>query len=166
MRLHVAFEGGLPVGRFGPLFQVLCLEQPATRLEWTACGFPTRSGMLLDGADVGLFTSPPLTAGLSAVTLDEAPMFVAMAVGHPLARRGELRVADILDEPFPGGQGLHPEWRAFWTLDAARGGPPKLCGEEAANAEEGLALVVSGRAGGPPARRGAEGGGRGRGGGG
>jgi DNA-binding transcriptional LysR family regulator len=146
MRLRVAFEGGLPVGRFGLLFHVLCLEQPATRLEWTALGFPTRSGMLLDGADVGLFTSPPLTAGLSAVTLDEAPMFVAMAVGHPLAGRGELRVADILDQPFPGGPDLHPEWRAFWTLDAARGGPPKLCGEDVANAEEGLALVVSGRA--------------------
>jgi DNA-binding transcriptional LysR family regulator len=144
--LRVAFEGGLPVGRFGALFHVLCLEEPATRLEWTVVGFPTRSGVLLDGADVGLFTSPPLTEGLSALTLDESPMFVAMAVGHPLARLGEVRVADILDEPFPAGPDLHPDWRAFWTLDAARGGPPKLWGGEAANAEDGLALVVSGRA--------------------
>jgi DNA-binding transcriptional LysR family regulator len=145
MRLRVAFEGGLPVGRFGPLFHVLCLEQPATRLEWTAVGFPTVSSPLLDGADVGLFTSPPVTEGLSALTLDESPMFVAMAVGHPLARRGEVRVADILDEPFPAGPDLQPEWRAFWTLDSARGGPPKV-GGEVANIEDGLELVVSGRA--------------------
>jgi DNA-binding transcriptional LysR family regulator len=147
MRLRVAFEGGLPVGRFGPLFHVLCLEEPATRLEWTAVGFPTVSGPpLLDGADVGLFSSPPVREGLTALTLDESPMFVAMAVGHPLARRDEVRVADILDEPFPGGPDLHPDWRAFWTLDSARGGPPKVCGGEVANAEDGLALVVSGRA--------------------
>src|SRR3954464_9240706 len=101
MRLRVAFEGGLPVGRFGPLFHVLCLEEPATRLEWTAVGFPTLSGALLDGADVGSVTPPPGTQGLSALTLDESPMFVAMAVGHPLARRGEMPVADIVDEPFP-----------------------------------------------------------------
>jgi hypothetical protein len=31
-------------------------------------------------------------------------------------------------------------------LDAARGGPPKLCGGKVANAEDELALVVSGRA--------------------
>jgi DNA-binding transcriptional LysR family regulator len=146
MRLRVAFEGGLPVGRFGPLFHVLCLEEPEARLEWTAVGFPTHSGALLDGADVGLFTSPPVTDGLSALTLDESPMFVVMAVGHPLGRRDVVRVADILDEPFPAGADLQPEWRAFWTLDAARGGPPKLCGGEVANAEDGLALVVSGRA--------------------
>jgi DNA-binding transcriptional LysR family regulator len=147
MRLRVAFEGGLPVGRFGPLFHVLCLEKPATRLEWTAVGFPTASGPpLLDGADVGLFIAPPITDGLSALTLDESPMFVAMAVGHRLARRDEVRVADILDEPFPDGPALHPGWRAFWTLDAARGGPPKAGGGAVANAEDGLALVVSGRA--------------------
>src|SRR3954462_7930362 len=128
MLLRVAFEGGLPVGRFGPLFHVLCMEEPAARLEWTAVGFPTLSGALLDGADVGLFTSPPVTEGLSAMTLDESPMFVAMAVGHPLARRGEVRVADILDEPFPAGPDLQPDWRAFWTLDAARGGPPRRRG--------------------------------------
>src|SRR4051812_49088410 len=122
MRLRVAFESGLPVVRFGPLFHVLCLEEPATRLEWTAIGFPTVSGALLDGADVGLFTSPPVTEGLSALTLDVSPMFVAMAVGHPLARRDEVCVADILDEPFPGGPELQPDWRAFWTLDPARGG--------------------------------------------
>ncbi len=146
MWLRVAFEGGLPLGRFAPLFHVLCLEEPATRLEWTAVGFPTLSGALLDGADVGVFVAPPVTEGLSALTLDDSPMFVATAVGHPVARWGEARVADILDEPFPTGAGLHPDWRSFWTLDAARGGPPRLSGGEVANAEDVLALVVSGRA--------------------
>src|ERR1700754_3939585 len=100
MRLRVAFEAGLPVGRFGPLFHVLCLGNPAARLEWSPVGFPSRARPLLDGADVGVFTAPPVTPSLGAVTLEESRMFVAMAVGHPLARRGELRVADVLDQPF------------------------------------------------------------------
>jgi DNA-binding transcriptional LysR family regulator len=146
VRLVVAFDSGLPVARFGALFHVLCLEEPAARLEWRATGFPTRSRPLLDGADVGLFSAPPLATGLSAITLETSRMFVVMAVGHPLARRGELRVADVLDEPFPGGRDLHPEWRAFWTLDAVRGGPPNVVGDGVADAQEGLELVVSGRA--------------------
>src|SRR3954471_12009713 len=116
MRLRVAFEVGLPVGRFGALFHVLCLEEPATRLEWTAVGFPTLSGGLLDGADVGLFIAPVVTEGLSALTLDESPMFVAMGVGQPLGRRGEGRGGDTLDEPFPGGPDLQPDWRAVLDL--------------------------------------------------
>jgi DNA-binding transcriptional LysR family regulator len=146
MRLRVAFEAGLPVGRFGPLFHVLRLEEPAARLEWSPVGFPSRSRPLLDGADVGVFIAPPLTASLSAVTLEESPMVVAMAVGHPLARRGELSVADVLDQPFLHGPDLHPQWAAFWTLDAARGGPPNVADGHVANAHDALGAVVAGRA--------------------
>jgi DNA-binding transcriptional LysR family regulator len=146
MQLRVAFDAGLPVGRFGPLFHILCREQPAVRLKWRPVGFPTRSAALLDDVDVGVLVEPPLEGNLSALTLEVGAMFVVLAVGHRLARRGELRVADVLGEPFPGGGDLHPGWRAFWTLDAARGGPPRVVGGDVANAADGLELVVSGRA--------------------
>jgi DNA-binding transcriptional LysR family regulator len=144
--LRVAFEGGLPVGRFGALFHVLCLEEPATRLEWTVVGFPTLSGVLLDGADVGLFTSPPLTEGLSALTLDESPMFVAMAVGHPLARLGRGARGGHPRRAVPRRSGPAP--RLAGLLDAGCGArrAAEALRREAANAEDGLALVVSGRA--------------------
>jgi DNA-binding transcriptional LysR family regulator len=73
-------------------------------------------------------------------------MVVVMATGHRLAGRHELRIADVLDEPFPDGVNLHPGWRAFWTLDAQRGGTPPPSRAEVADAEQGLELVAAGEA--------------------
>jgi DNA-binding transcriptional LysR family regulator len=146
MQLRVAYDARLPVARWGPLFHVFRLERADVHLEWCPVGFPTTKRPLLNGADVGVFLEPPLADDLSALTLATGAMAVMMAVGHPLARHHELRVADILDEPFPGGRDIHPEYVAFWTLEAQRGGPPKLIGDGAQGAEEGIELVASGRA--------------------
>jgi DNA-binding transcriptional LysR family regulator len=74
-------------------------------------------------------------------------MVVVMAAGHRLAREhGELRVADVLDQPFPAGPSLDRDWTAFWTLDEFRGGPPKLSGDAISGAREGLDTVAAGRA--------------------
>jgi DNA-binding transcriptional LysR family regulator len=72
-------------------------------------------------------------------------MVVVVAVGHRLAQRGTLSVADVLDEPFPGGPSLRPEWTAFWTLDEQRGRPPNRT-DDVTSAEQGLEVVVAGRA--------------------
>jgi hypothetical protein len=60
---------------------------------------------------VGLFVTPTREAGLSALTIETSQMLVLLAVGHRLSQHQELRVADILDEPFPGAPILHPQWR-------------------------------------------------------
>jgi DNA-binding transcriptional LysR family regulator len=144
--LRVAFDQRLPAAQWGPLFHVLRLERPDVRLEWRAAGFPIPERSLLEGTDVGVLLAPPKEDGLDALTIGVSPMAVVMAVGHRLARGSELRVADVLDEPFPGGADLHPEWRAFWTLDAQRGGPPKLTDDGVSDAAQGLEVVVAGRA--------------------
>jgi DNA-binding transcriptional LysR family regulator len=144
--LRVGFDARLPHGRWGPLFQVFSLERPNVTFEWRPVGFPVRGQPLLDGADVGVFLQPPLDDGLRSLTLDASPMVVVMAVGHRLAERHELTVADVLDEPFPGGPALHPEWSAFWTLDEQRGGPPKRTDDDVRTAEDGLEVVAAGRA--------------------
>lgn len=143
--LMVAFDA-LPLGHWGPLFHVLRLEQPAMRLEFRRMGFPSREGSLLQSADVGLFVEPPREAGLSALTIETSQMLVVTAVGHRLARNHDLRVVDILDQPFPGGPTLHPQWLAFWTLDKQRGGPPPLTNDRVENPEEALSVVAAGRA--------------------
>jgi DNA-binding transcriptional LysR family regulator len=143
--LRVAFDM-LPLARWGPLFHVLRLERPEVRFQWRPTGFPIRGRSLLEGADVGVFVAPPPEPGLNAMTLDSSEMLVAMAVGHRLAHGAGITVADVLDEPFPGGPDLDAQWRAFWTLDAFRGGPPRLTDDRIANAEQGLEVVVSGRA--------------------
>jgi DNA-binding transcriptional LysR family regulator len=71
---------------------------------------------------------------------------VVVAAGHRLAHHDELSVADILEEPFPGSPSLHPKWTAFWTLDAQRGGPPRVTNDDVATAEDGLEVVAAGRA--------------------
>jgi len=144
--LRIAFDARLPAARFGALFHVLCLEQPDARLEWRPRGFSTRGRSRLADADVGLFVAPAPEHGLSVLTIETSPMVVVMAVGHRLGRLPELRVADILEEPFLGGANLHAEWLAFWTLDERRGGPPRLSDDQVENAEQGLEVVAAGRA--------------------
>jgi DNA-binding transcriptional LysR family regulator len=125
---------------------VLLLEQPDIRLEWIAMPFPRRDRPLLHGADVGLFLEPPLDPTLRSLVVDTSRMAVVMAVGHRLAHSHELRVADVLDEPFPDGDGMHPAWHAFWTLEAQRGAPAPTSGVTARSVEQALAAVAGGRA--------------------
>jgi DNA-binding transcriptional LysR family regulator len=146
MQLKIAFNAFVPVGRWAPLFHVLRLERPDLRLAWRAVPFPTVHRPLLDGADAGLFVAPPPEPGLDALTIETSPMAVALAVGHRLARLEGLAVADILHEPFLRGPELHPRWRAFWTLDERRGGPPTLLDEPVHSAGRAAEVVASGRA--------------------
>jgi DNA-binding transcriptional LysR family regulator len=143
--MRVAYEP-LPVARWSALFHVLALERPEVRFVWQRRGFPTRGRHPLEDADVGLFLEPPEHPGLAALTVGVSRMAVVMAVGHRLARyKHELRVTDVLGEPFPGHPDLHPEWRAFWSLDAYRGGPPAdVVGT--AGADEALDVIASGAA--------------------
>jgi DNA-binding transcriptional LysR family regulator len=143
--LKVAFDP-LPVARWGALFHVLTLERPDVSFDWVPTVFPRSDRSLLDAADVGLFLEPQPEPGLHSLAVGVSRMAVVMAVGHRLARHHELRVAEVLDEPFPDGHELHPAWKAFWTLDAQRGGAPPPSDAEVADTAQTIALVASGRA--------------------
>jgi DNA-binding transcriptional LysR family regulator len=144
--LKIAFDAGMPTARWGPPFHVFRLEHPDVRLEWQPTGFPTRGRPLLDSADVGLFVEPPPEAGVSALTLDVSPLVVIVAAGDRLAHRTELRVADILDRPFPGGPNLNPEWISYWTLDEQRGGPATRTADDVRSVADYLKVIASGQA--------------------
>ncbi len=145
-KLRIVFDAGMPTARWGPLFHVFRLEHPDLRLEWQPTGFPIRGRSLLDGADAGLFVEPPPEAGRSALTLDVSPMVVIVAAGDRLAHNTELRVADILDRPFPGGPGLNPEWISFWNADEQRGGPATRTADDVRSATDSLKVIAAGRA--------------------
>jgi DNA-binding transcriptional LysR family regulator len=144
--LVVAFDRCLPSARWGAVFHVLRLERPDLRIDWRPVGFPRPDRPLLDGADVGLYPEPPPRADVRTLTIETSPMVVTMAVGHRLAGHTELRVADVLDEPFPGAAHLDPDWVAFWTLEQWRGGPPRWSDDAIDDAEQALEVVVAGRA--------------------
>lgn len=146
MRLRIAFDE-MPMARWGALFHVLCFEHPTAALEFIPVAFPTGGSSRLEGADVGVFVNPPRDKDLERLVLERSPMVVLMAPGYRLAREhDELRVADVLDEPFPAGPPLDPSWAAFWTLDDFRRGPPKLSGRAVRGTREGLDAVAAGRA--------------------
>jgi len=144
--VRIVFDAGMPQARWGPLFHVFCLEHPGLRLEWQPTGFPIRGRSLLQHADAGLFVEPPPEPGRSAFTLDVSPMAVILATGDRLAHDTHLRVADILDRPFPGGPNLNPEWTSFWTLDEQRGGPAPCTDDDVKTAEDALEVIAAGRA--------------------
>src|ERR1700754_4425840 len=98
MQLTLTLDRTLPLGRWGPLFHVLCLEQPGLTLTWKPVGFPMPGRPLLGDADIGLFVEPPAEEGLDTRVIESSPMVVVVAVGHPLTRRQELSVADVLDQ--------------------------------------------------------------------
>jgi LysR substrate binding domain len=66
---------------------------------------------------------------------------------HPLAGRAELRVADVIDETFPGVvDWCDPGWLGYWGLDAYRVAPARRTNDGAATPEEVASIVASGRA--------------------
>ena len=145
-QLTIVFDAGMPTARWAPLFHVFRLEHPDLRLEWQPTGFPIRGHSLLEGAEAGLLVEPPPETGCSALTLDVSPMAVIVAAGDRLAHHTELRVADILDRPFPGGPNLNPEWTSFWTLNEQRGGPAPCTDDDVKTAEDALEVIAAGRA--------------------
>jgi hypothetical protein len=147
MTLRVGFLSGFPVARWGPLFHVLCLEQPRLQITWLPLPFPRQDAPLLADADVGLVLQPPRRPGLATLTLDISPMVAVMAVGHRLAQHYEPCVADVIGARFlRADAALDREWAAFWTLDAQRGGPPATADTEIGGMDEALEVVVSGAA--------------------
>jgi DNA-binding transcriptional LysR family regulator len=144
-RLRIVFDAGMPTARWAPLFHVFRLEHPDLHLEWQPTGFPIRGRSVLEGADAGLFVEPPPETGRSALTLDVSAMAVLVAAGDRLAHHTELRVADILDRPFPGGPSLNPEWTSFWTLDEQRGAPATRTADDVKSTTHGLEVIAAGR---------------------
>jgi DNA-binding transcriptional LysR family regulator len=145
--LRIAFDAPFPQARWGPLFHVFKLERPDVELQWRPVGFPLAGQPLLADVDMRVILHPHDEDGVSSIRLDASPMVVLVAAGHPLAAQGdELRAADILDEVFPGAPSLHPEWLAFWTLDAQRGARPRFTAEDVRDAREALEVIASGRA--------------------
>jgi len=103
---------------------------------------PTRSW--LSEVDIAACHRPPADPKVWSRLLLREPRVVLAAKAHPLAERGALKVADVLDETFIG---FHPatdkEWAGFWSLDDHRGAPPRhVTTDGVANGQEVLASLA------------------------
>jgi DNA-binding transcriptional LysR family regulator len=79
--------------------------------------------------------------------LRSEPRAVIAATNHPLARKRELTVRDVVHETFPGlDSSVAADWAGFWYLDDDRGAPATTTDDRAKTPEEIVAVVASGRA--------------------
>ncbi|HET6869796.1 MAG TPA: LysR family transcriptional regulator [Solirubrobacteraceae bacterium] len=147
-RLHVGFMSLTPPMMAGDLFPRFTSAHPDVTIEWRELGYPTLAPReWLGDADAALIWCAPTGAGLSSQPVRSSPLVVAMTDTHRLADRSELRVADVLDETFPGiVDWCDPHWLGYWGLDAYRGGPARRTDDGAVTPEEVASIVASGRA--------------------
>jgi DNA-binding transcriptional LysR family regulator len=101
----------------------------------------------LDRVDVALCYSPTPHADVEIVEIQSARRVIVLAANHPLAARSELRVADVIDEVFSGGDpSLEPVHAGVWRLDDHRGGRGRLTDDRVSTPQELIAVIATGRA--------------------
>jgi DNA-binding transcriptional LysR family regulator len=147
-RLQAGFMSLTPPMMAGDLFPRFTAAHPDVTIEWRELGYPTLTPReWLGDADAALIWFAPTGPGLSSQPIRSSPLVVAMAESHPLAERSELRVADVIDETFPGVVGwCDPTWLGYWGLDPYRGRPARRTDDGAVTPEVVASIVASGRA--------------------
>jgi DNA-binding transcriptional LysR family regulator len=147
-RLHAGFMSLTPPMMAAELLSRFTDAHPEITIDWRQLGYPTLDARAwLSDCDAALIWFAPSAPGLASQAIRTSSLVVAMAESHPLAGREQLRVAEVLDETFPGiVDWCDPVWLGYWGLDAHRGGPPRRTDDIAVTPEEVASIVASGRA--------------------
>src|SRR4051794_21012920 len=159
--LTVGFHTRIGRGLVPGVTARLAAELPGWRLRFQQVSWAdpavglAGAGMAGGGVDVAVAWLPvPPAAGLASKVVATEERLVALPVGHPLARRERLRLADLADEPFVALPESAGPMRGFWLAAAQRVTPARVAAEaataeecyEAVSAGVGLALVAAGNA--------------------
>ncbi len=120
--------------------------EPGARLEFRQIGWGDPTAGLAAGSVDAAFVWLPLPDPAPYATLRVArePRVVALPTGHPLAGRDELRLSDLLDEPFlalPASAGV---LRDHWLAVPERSGIPVRIGAEISDTEGAYEALTSG----------------------
>jgi DNA-binding transcriptional LysR family regulator len=118
--------------------------RPLVQLDLRQIDWEDVSGGLHGGSVDAAFVWLPIEdSGLSFAALHEEPRVVALEAGHPLAAERELRMAHLVDEPWPWVD-ADPVALAFWTCADYRGGAPARRGPTIRSMEGMLEAVRAG----------------------
>ena len=156
-RLRVGFQTSVA----GPVYQVTVTRFKQEHPDWTVelklhpWSDPTAG--LLDGNSDVAFVWLPIAGNerLAGRTLWTEPRHVALWCTHPLAEQAELRISDLLDEPFVALPPTAGILRDHWLAMDERDGHPVRIGVqvetpdetfEAVAARLGVALLSAGNA--------------------
>ncbi len=96
--------------------------RPEVHVDLRQISWEDHSGGLRDGSVDAAFVWLPFEHdGLAFATLHEEPRVAALEAAHPLAAEAELRIAQLVDEPWPWVD-TDPVALGFWTCVKERGG--------------------------------------------
>jgi DNA-binding transcriptional LysR family regulator len=118
--------------------------RPLVQLDLRQTDWEDVTGGLRDGSVDTAFVWLPFERGdLSFAVVLEEPRVVALEAAHPLASESELRMEQIVDEPWPWVD-TDPEVLAFWTGADYREGAPARRGPTIRSMEGLLEAVRAG----------------------
>ena len=151
-----ATRGAMDVGFIGPpptltapeVFVAFADSYPDAEVSYRDLPFPRGTTLSwLEEVDVAFCHLPAADRGTEIQPVGLEPRVVVVHDSHPLAKREELTVADVLDETFLSYHvDVQPAWRGFHSLDDHRGGPPRATTiERAANTMQMGGIMASGR---------------------
>ncbi|MFE2413887.1 LysR family transcriptional regulator [Kitasatospora sp. NPDC059408] len=145
--LRVGFEGGIINLMTRSTVADFSRRMPGWQVELRQNNwFDPTSGLATGEIDLTLWHAPPyLASQYNVAVLGEEPRVVAMPAGHRLASLAEVRLADLLDEPFVAIPHEAGHWREYWLAGEERRGRPVRIGAVAHNTDEWLAAVVCGQ---------------------
>jgi DNA-binding transcriptional LysR family regulator len=146
--LQIGFQTSVGGGLYQAVAARFAERRPDWRLvlrlhEWSD---PT-GGLLDETADVAFLWLPTGAEDRIAVRpLRSERRFVALPIGHRLARRKGVRMTDLLEEPFVALPEAAGPLRDYWLALDERGGAPVRIGAEAATPDETFEAVAAGDA--------------------
>jgi DNA-binding transcriptional LysR family regulator len=144
-RLTVGFGEGAALTLTEPILEAMRARHPGVHIELRQFNYDDPSVGLEHGSvDVGLLRLPVSTPGLTVERLFAEPVVVACAASHPLARRSEVSVRELLSERLLGSATDDAAWNAFWQLDAFRDGGAAPVVSRSTTLLEELAKVLAG----------------------
>jgi len=125
--IEVGFVGPPPTLNAPELFAAFADSHPDAEVSFRDLPFPYGQTLSwLEEVDVAFCHLPTVEPGVDVQTVRLEPRAVVAHESHPLARRTELTVAEVLDETFLSYHpDVQPTWAGFHSLDDHRGGPPQ-----------------------------------------
>ncbi|MBE2315291.1 LysR family transcriptional regulator [Solirubrobacter sp. CPCC 204708] len=146
-RLRVGFEA-TGAGRLSTQARARFLARfPHVRVEPRRYDWGGEVAALREGeTDVAFVWLPADLTGLKSEIVASEPRFAGLACDHPLARRAELAVDELNDEPIMWTRRAPRYWVDWWAVNPRPSGAQPRWGPENDNVEEMLEQVADGSA--------------------
>jgi DNA-binding transcriptional LysR family regulator len=146
-RLELGFFGVPPSAHSAELLAAFTSVRPEVELCFRELPIPSgTTASWIREVDVALCHHCLMEPGVRALAVRVERRMMLVSRRHPLARRSELLLEDVLDETFIGfTPDANPDWVAFWQLSDHRGKPARTSLDRIVTPLEMLATIGAGK---------------------